>query len=203
MLVEKGFAKVIIGMQDPNPEVGGKGIQILRDAGIEVEVDVLRNEAQWLNRTFTKYITKKIPYVIAKSGLSLDGQIATRTGNSRWITSEESRNRVHKLRASVDGVLIGENTAVKDNPKLNVRHVVGRNPKRIILDTNLSLPLELDIFKDEGRFNSILCCSQASAKLRKADNLKIAGVKILAVEQNDDKELNLNDAMHRLLSATD
>jgi diaminohydroxyphosphoribosylaminopyrimidine deaminase / 5-amino-6-(5-phosphoribosylamino)uracil reductase len=187
MLIEKGFSKVVIGMQDPNPLVSGKGIELLTNAGIEVEVNVLETACNWLNRYFVKQITQNIPYVIAKTGISIDGQIATYSGNSKWITGEESRRRVHQLRSEVDAVLVGEITAQKDNPKLNVRNIVGRNPKRVLLDSNLSTPLELELFKDEDRKNTIVFCSDKASHTRKADNLRLAGVSIVSteIEEND------------------
>lgn len=198
LLVEKGFSKVVIGMLDPNPLVAGKGVEILTNAGIEVEINVLEKDCHWLNRFYLKYMTKGIPYVIAKAGLSIDGQISTYSGNSKWITCEESRRRVHQMRSELDAVLVGENTAQKDNPKLNVRNIVGRNPKRVLLDSNLSTLLELEMFKDEDRKNTIVFCSDKAAKLRKADNLRLAGVSVIPVEMEDDKYVNLEIVLKSL-----
>ncbi len=194
-IIEKKFAKVVIGMIDPNPEVSGQGIERLRNAGIEVEVDVLKSECRFLNRYFYKYMTEKRPYVIAKSGISADGCISTYSGNSKWISGEESRRRVHILRSQVDAILIGENTALKDNPKLNVRNVSGRNPRRVILDSNLSLSLELEVFKDNDRDKTIIFCSDKSSKLRKAENLRMAGVSVIPVNVNDENEICLTSAL--------
>ncbi len=200
LIIEKKFAKVVVGMTDPNPEVSGKGIELLRAAGIEVETDVLLPECKFLNRFFYKFMTENRPYVIVKSGISADGCIATYSGNSKWISCEESRLRVHILRSQVDGVLIGENTATRDNPKLNVRNMSGRNPKRIILDTNLSLSLELEVFKDGDRANTIVFTSEESSQVRKAENLKMGGVKIIACDLNDKGEINLNCVLSKLAS---
>lgn len=192
---EHKFGRVVIGMTDPNPEVSGQGIERLRNAGIEVEVDVLRSECRFLNRYFYKYMTEKRPYVIAKSGISADGCISTYSGNSKWISCEESRRRVHILRSQVDAILIGENTALKDNPKLNVRNVSGRNPRRVVLDTNLSLSLELEVFKDNDRDKTIVFCSEKSSKVRKADNLRMAGVSVIPTTVNKDNEICLDTAL--------
>lgn len=200
MIVEKKFAKVVIGMTDPNPLVAGKGIEILRAAGIEVETDVLLPECKFLNRYFYKFMTEHIPYVIAKAGISADGCIATYSGNSKWISCEESRRRVHILRSQVDGILVGENTVAKDNPQLNVRNVSGRNPRRIILDADLSLSMELEVFKDNDRANTIVFTSEKSSTIRKAENLKMGGIKVLACALNDKGEIDLKDVLHKLAS---
>ncbi len=182
LIVEKGIAEVVIGMLDPNPLVSGAGIQILQNAGIHVRTDVLKDECAWVNRFFVKNITQKIPYVVLKTAQSLDGCIATMRGESQWITGEESRRRTHLLRAECDAVLIGKNTALLDNPSLTVRHTKGRNPKRIILDTNLSLPLGLKLFTDDERSRTIIFCSEEAANSRKAETLKVAGVQIETAE---------------------
>jgi diaminohydroxyphosphoribosylaminopyrimidine deaminase/5-amino-6-(5-phosphoribosylamino)uracil reductase len=181
LIVEKGIAEVVVGMLDPNPLVSGAGIQVLQNAGIHVRTDVLKDECAWVNRFFVKNITQKTPYVVLKTAQSLDGCIATMRGESKWITGEESRRRTHLLRAECDAVLIGKNTALLDNPSLTVRSVKGRNPKRIILDTNLSLPLGLKLFTDDERANTIIFCSEEAAKSRKAETLSVGGVQLETV----------------------
>lgn len=197
-VVSKKFGKVVVGMIDPNPLVCGKGIEIIKEAGIEVEIGVLEDECRWLNRSFIKYIVNKTPYIILKAAQSLDGCIATFNGDSKWISCEESRRRVHALRNDVDAILIGSKTALKDNPRLTVRSVFGKNPKRIVLNTDLSLPLDIEIFKDEFRYNTIVCCSFKSSTTRKAENLRIAGIKILPVETDKNGKLDLNIILSEL-----
>ena len=131
LILEKKIKRVVVGMLDPNPEVNGKGVQILRDAGVEVITDVCKKECEWANRFFQKYILTGVPYIILKVAQSLNGSIATFNGKSKWITGEESRKKVHKLRSEVSAVIIGKMTASFDNPKLTVRDVKG-NPLRII-----------------------------------------------------------------------
>ena len=109
-IIELNFSRVVIGMEDPNPEVAGNGIKKLRDAGIEVEAGLMRDECMWLNRSFIKHIRTGMPYVILKIAQSFDGNIASSEGESKWISSEESRRRSHILRAQVDAVLVGEGT---------------------------------------------------------------------------------------------
>jgi diaminohydroxyphosphoribosylaminopyrimidine deaminase / 5-amino-6-(5-phosphoribosylamino)uracil reductase len=187
MLVEKGFKRVVVGMQDPNPEVAGKGIQILEEAGIDVEVGLLEEECRWVNRFFLKHIATGIPYVLVKVAQSLDGCIATSMNQSKWITGEESRKNTHLLRQELDSILIGKNTAAIDNPSLTVRRVKGRNPKKIIFDTNLELLLSLKVFNDESRSGTIVCCDEKLKTSRKADNLRAAGVQVLPVPVENSK----------------
>ncbi len=195
MLAEKKFARVVVGMQDPNPLVAGKGIEMLRDAGIEVVTGVLEEDCKWVNRFFIKHITTGIPYVIVKVAQSIDGCIATFGGDSKWITSEESRRRVHKLRAELDAVLVGRKTAEKDNPELTVRFVKGRDPKRIILDSNLSLPLGLKVFTDDNRKNTIICCKKEALESGKAKNLKIGGMNLFPFSTDEKGETDLKETL--------
>lgn len=197
-IIESGIAKVVIGMQDPNPEVSGKGIKILQDAGIEVIVGVLEDECKWLNRYFIHHIITKQPYVILKIGQSINGNIATSKGESKWITGEESRKMVHQIRSDVDAVLIGRNTAETDNPKLNVRNIIGHNPKRVIFDTKLSLPLALELYCDEDRFKTIVCCSTEAYNTRKSKNLQITGVKVIDISLNSKEKLDVAEAIEKL-----
>lgn len=138
-IIAAGVARVVIGADDPNPDVRGGGIRRLRNAGIEVVRGVLREEATEVNKFFFTSSTKKIPYVTVKLAQSLDGKIAAGHGRQTQISGMESQRYVHQLRAEYDAVLVGANTVRVDNPKLSVRHVRGRNPLRVILDSRLSL----------------------------------------------------------------
>ena len=142
-IVESGIKKVVIAMEDPNPIVSGKGIKILRDNGVEVKVGVLRIEAEKLNEIFIKYITTKKPFTIMKAGMSLDGKIATHTGDSRWVTGEKAREYGHLLRQKVSAILVGVNTVIMDDPMLNTRlnNVECKDPIRIVLDSHGRTPL--------------------------------------------------------------
>ncbi len=136
LIIERNPARVVVAMEDPNPEVSGHGIAQLRKAGIAVEVGLLKEEARRLNEVFIKYITTRLPFVIAKCGMSLDGKIATRTGDSRWVTGEASRRMVHQLRNEVDAILVGSRTVMLDDPSLTTRLEQGdsKDPVRIVLD---------------------------------------------------------------------
>ncbi|MDQ1266094.1 MAG: diaminohydroxyphosphoribosylaminopyrimidine deaminase, partial [Bacteroidota bacterium] len=182
LIIDKKFSRVVIGTLDPNPLVSGKGIRKLEAADINVKIGVLENDCKWVNRYFFKHITTGLPYITAKAAQSLDGCIATSLGESKWISCDESRRRSHLLRSEIDAVLIGRTTASTDNPKLTVRNVSGRNQKRIILDSKLALPLDIDTLRDANRINTIICCKQDSAETRKAENLRLAGVHVLPIK---------------------
>ena len=142
-ILEKGVRKVVVGMRDPNPRVTGGGCDTLSGQGVEVIAGVLEEECRHLNEWFVTYVTKGRPFVIAKSALTLDGWTATSTGHSRWVTNERSREWVHRLRNQVDGILVGVGTVMADDPLLNTRlkRGKGKDPVRIIVDTDLSIPM--------------------------------------------------------------
>jgi len=146
LLVEKKVKKVIIAAVDSNPLVGGKGIEILKNAGIAVETGVLEEEARWQNRRFFTQIEKQRPYVILKWAQTEDGLVARENFDSKWISNAQSRQLVHKWRAEEDAILVGKNTAAYDNPRLDVRDWVGKNPIRVVLDSRLGLPKNLNLF---------------------------------------------------------
>ncbi len=160
-----GIKEVVVGMIDPNPLTAGKSIAKLRKAGIKVRVGVLQEELAVLNQSFIKYITKKMPFVVAKTAQTLDGKIATAVGQSKWITSEASRKLAHDYRNQFDAILVGINTVLKDNPALNAP---SKALKKIIVDSSLKIPLDAKIFKNTIPQN----CFMATTK--KADKKKIA-----------------------------
>lgn len=148
LLVEKKVKKVIIATFDTNPLVGGKGIKILEEAGIEVETGVLEKEARSQNKRFFTQIEKNRPYVILKWAQTLDGFVAREDFSSKWISNASSRQLVHKWRAEEDAILVGKNTAKYDDPSLNVRDWVGKNPLRLVIDSKLELPNSLKLFDE-------------------------------------------------------
>lgn len=158
LLVEKQVKNVVIAAVDSNPLVGGKGIEILRNAGIQVEAGLLEKEARWHNRRFFTQIEKNRPYVILKWAQTYDGFVARNDFTSQWISGPQSRQLVHKWRAEEDAILVGKNTALYDNPSLTVRDWVGKNPLRIVLDSRLELSESLNLFDGTAPticFNSI------------------------------------------------
>ncbi len=163
LIVEKQIPKVVIGTIDPFAEVAGKGIEKMRNAGIDVEVGILENECRDMNRRFFTFHEKKRPYIILKWAQTIDGFIdIDRTekefGEPTWITGDKALLRVHKMRAEEDAIMVGTKTAEKDNPTLSVRHCSGKNPIRVVLDNNLRLSENLNIFDGSVKtivFNSI------------------------------------------------
>lgn len=150
LVIETGIKKVFVASVDPNPLVGGAGIKKMLTAGVEVEVGLMKDEAEALNKVFFHYINTGLPFVTLKTAISLDGKTATVAGESQWITSVESRKDVHQFRHSHDAILVGVNTVIKDNPSLTARlEGGGKNPIRVILDTRLRTPLESVVVNDK------------------------------------------------------
>ncbi|NOZ12710.1 MAG: bifunctional diaminohydroxyphosphoribosylaminopyrimidine deaminase/5-amino-6-(5-phosphoribosylamino)uracil reductase RibD [Acidobacteria bacterium] len=145
-LIREKVKQVFIAAKDPNPLVSGNGIRQLKASGIEVHVGYMEKEAREINRFFIHYISTGMPYIILKAAVSLDGFIADTRGNSKWISNEASREDVHRIRSRTDAVLVGAGTVRSDNPKLTVRLVEGRNPRRIVLNRSGSLPPESEVF---------------------------------------------------------
>jgi diaminohydroxyphosphoribosylaminopyrimidine deaminase/5-amino-6-(5-phosphoribosylamino)uracil reductase len=158
-IIENKIAEVVIGTIDPNPEINGKGIKKLKKAGIKVRAGVLEDECRKVNKFYFKYIKTGIPYVTLKLAQTIDGKIADMNGDSKWISSLESRKYVHELRSIYDAVLIGKNTLEKDNPKLTVRYIRGRNPYRIVIDKELTPDLNKDLFSDKYSDKTIVISS--------------------------------------------
>lgn len=179
-IIESKINKVVIASVDPNPLVQGKGVKKLRDAGIEVKVGVLDEENRKLNEVFLKYIKHKKPFVVMKVAMSLDGKIATTTGQSKWISCDESRRYVHKLRSEVMSILVGINTVIKDNPMLDCRLENGKNPIRIIVDTTLKIPIDSKIVSSAKSIRTIVVTTKhANKNVMKL--LEDKGVEILTV----------------------
>jgi diaminohydroxyphosphoribosylaminopyrimidine deaminase / 5-amino-6-(5-phosphoribosylamino)uracil reductase len=149
LIIQSQIKRVVIASVDPNPLVAGSGIQKLRNAGIQVDVGILSKKATDLNKVFFHYISTKRPFVTLKSATSLDGKIATTTGESKWITGEASRLDVHQYRHEHDAILVGVNTVIKDDPSLTTRLPGGgKNPIRIVLDSHLKTPLDAKLIND-------------------------------------------------------
>ncbi|MDO8550774.1 MAG: bifunctional diaminohydroxyphosphoribosylaminopyrimidine deaminase/5-amino-6-(5-phosphoribosylamino)uracil reductase RibD [Ignavibacteria bacterium] len=199
LIISSKIKKVVIGTLDMNPQISGKGVKKLKAAGIEVKVGVLENECIGLNKFFFKYITKKLPYVTLKAAQTIDGKIADKAGESSWISSVPSRKYVHSLRARYDAVLVGAGTVEKDDPKLTVRLTEGRNPKRIILDSDLDLNLNHKIFTRNSDKNLIVITSRKSiGKKRRINKLNSLGVTLLFVKEERDDRINLKSALREL-----
>lgn len=157
-ILRSGLKRVVVGMNDPNPGVRGGGCQFLRKHGIEVRIGVLEDQCRGLNEAFLKFVTSKRPLVILKSALTLDGWSATSTGHSKWITSEKSRQAVHRLRDRVDAVLVGIGTVLKDDPELTTRlkRGGGKHPLRVIVDTHLRIPLDARVLSQDSSGKTVI-----------------------------------------------
>ena len=149
LLVEKGIKSVVVATLDPNPLVAGKGVKLLEEAGISVQVGLLEKEARWQNRRFFCQQEKHRPYLILKWAQTQDGFIARENFDSKWISSLQSRQLVHQWRAAEQAILVGKNTALHDNPRLNVRDWNGSDPIRVVLDSKLELPADLHLFDQQ------------------------------------------------------
>ncbi len=151
-ILDLGIKRIYAAMEDPNPKVSGSGIDILREAGIEISVGLMEEKAKKLNERYIKYITEGVPWVTLKAAQTLDGRIADLNGNSKWITSEASRKEVHRVRASHDAVLVGAGTVIKDNPGLDVRHVSGKQPVKVIIDEDIKSDIDSKVYNNkEGK----------------------------------------------------
>ena len=155
-ILAAGIARVVVGSDDPNPLVAGKGLELLRTHGVEVVTGVLRAECDALNAVFFHYIRTKRPYVVMKYAMTMDGKIATRTGASRWITGEAARRRVHRDRHRYTAIMAGVGTVLADDPMLNCRIKGCKDPVRIICDTRLRTPLTSQIVRTAGEIPTIL-----------------------------------------------
>lgn len=196
LLVEKKLAKVVVGSLDPNPLVAGKGIQKLKEAGIEVVSGVLEAECNEINRVFRHYITTKQPYVVMKTAMTLDGKIATATGESQWISGEASRKDVHRLRHKYTGIMVGINTIIHDNARLTCRMEQGKNPVRIVVDSCLRIALTSNVLKDQENNQTILATTNQASPLA-ARKLETFGSKVLYCSSKDNR-VDLNDLMNQL-----
>ncbi|WP_042356023.1 bifunctional diaminohydroxyphosphoribosylaminopyrimidine deaminase/5-amino-6-(5-phosphoribosylamino)uracil reductase RibD [Bacillus rubiinfantis] len=181
LVIKSGIKKVFVAVTDPNPRVAGRGIERMREAGIEVETGLLAEEARDLNKVFFYHIATGLPYVTLKTAVSLDGKTATSTGDSKWITGEEARQDVHVFRHQHDAILVGVNTIIKDDPSLTVRLPAGgNNPIRVVLDTHLRTPLTAKIITDHEAPTWIVTGSAVPAD--KVESFKKAGITIVKTQ---------------------
>ncbi len=179
-IIEEKIARVIVGSDDPNPLVSGKGFKLLREKGIEVIPHFLKEECDAMNHVFFHYIRTGTPYVAMKYAMTMDGKIACYTGDSKWVTGEESRAHVQTLRNHYKGILAGIGTVLADDPMLNCRIEGGRNPIRIIADSHLRIPMDSQLVATAGEQPLIVACLP-DANEEKAAQLEAKGVEVLRI----------------------
>jgi diaminohydroxyphosphoribosylaminopyrimidine deaminase/5-amino-6-(5-phosphoribosylamino)uracil reductase len=177
-IVRAGFSRVLVAVRDPFHRVRGRGLRILRRAGLRVETGLLQEEARALNAAYLKLRAEGIPWFIAKWAMTADGKLATRAGDSRWISCEASRRFVHRLRARVDAVMIGVGTALRDDPLLQCYLIGGRNPRRIVVDSHAHLPVRSRLVRT-ARSGDVLVAVTAKASPASVRKLEAAGCRVL------------------------
>lgn len=194
-LIAAGVKRVVAAMSDPNPLVSGGGLQALREAGITAECGLLESEAISLNRPFIKHTTTGRPYMLYKCAMTLDGKIASVTGESRWISCEASRRLVHKLRAQYDAVMVGVDTIIADDPQLTVRHVRGRDPLRVILDSNLRTPESVRVLSGANSGKTIIVTAETDQEMHR--RYTRSGASIMVCKRSGGR-VDLADMLQRL-----
>lgn len=200
IILKAGIRRVVAGMKDPNPLVAGRGIKRLRKAGIRVDVGILEKECQELNAPFCKFITTRKPFVILKIAASLDGKVATRSGDSRWITSEVSRDYVHHLRQNSDAVMVGIGTVLQDDPLLTVRIPEmkrPRHPLRVIVDSRLRIPFTCQLVRTAGQYPTLVATTQAASS-PKIKRLTKAKLEIWVIANDARGRVSLKALMEKL-----
>ena len=194
-ILEQKISRVVIGSRDPNPKVAGKGAEILRRAGLQVQEDFMREECDELNPVFFHYITNKTPYVVMKYAMTADGKIATKTGASKWITGEEARNEVQLMRHKYMGIMAGIGTVLADDPLLNTRIEGKKSPVRIICDSKLRMPFDSQICKTAKVYKTIIAYSVGEEE--KVNQLLEVGIQLIQCPGKNGK-VDLVKLMERL-----
>lgn len=192
-IVENKIKRVYVGLLDPNPLVSGKGIDILKNSGIEVITGMQEEKCRELNSIFLKFITTKTPYVIMKTAMTLDGKISTYTGDSKWVSCEESRKFTHHLRHSIRGIMVGINTVLSDDPTLTCRIDNGRNPVKIIVDSTLKIPINAKVID-----NNCIIATTENIDYDRKNRIEELGAKVLIINKDENNKINLKELMTKL-----
>ncbi|HLB25541.1 MAG TPA: bifunctional diaminohydroxyphosphoribosylaminopyrimidine deaminase/5-amino-6-(5-phosphoribosylamino)uracil reductase RibD [Nitrospirota bacterium] len=198
-IMGSGVSRVVVGMVDPNPKVSGKGIQTLREAGVEVEAGVLQERCERLNSAFSKYITSGYPFVTIKIAQTLDGKIATSTGESKWITSLDARRYGHMLRDKADVIIVGIGTILRDDPSLTTRleEEKGRDPHRVVLDSHLRVPLDAKVLSVDSKARTYIATT-VDAPTHKMKELKKMKAELLIIDKDEEGRVSLPMLMEEL-----
>jgi diaminohydroxyphosphoribosylaminopyrimidine deaminase/5-amino-6-(5-phosphoribosylamino)uracil reductase len=195
-IIKSGVKKVFVGALDPNPKVAGGGVERLREANVEMICGVLEAECTALNEPYNLAIVERRPYVVMKAALSLDGRIATRTGQSKWITGEEARAEGRKLRDQLDAIVVGADTVIADDPALTCRFEGARDPVRVILDSTLRIPEKSQVVQTAKEIRTFVATTRG-ANAKKAAALEKKGVELLTLKKNKEGRVDVE----RLLEA--
>ncbi len=196
-IIEKGVSKLVVGTLDLNPNVNGKGIRILRENGIDVKVGVLEDRCREINEAFFKYVTTGMPFTILKLAVTLDGKIATFTGDSKWIGSETQRRYAHKLRNRVDAILVGIETVIRDNPQLTVRlgNKSDHQPTPVVLDSKLRIPIDAKLL---SLHKSPIIATTPLCNPRRIEDLEKIGARILFIDQEKNGRVDVSSLIKKL-----
>lgn len=204
LLASLPIQRVVIAMKDPFPDVNGKGISVLKESGIQVDVGILRKEAQQLNEKWLHYLEFSRPFVTLKIAQTADGYIAAPNGDSKWISNKDARALVHRWRSRDDAVMVGRNTALQDNPSLTVRLVEGRQPRRVVIDGPFELPKHLNLFSDQFEEKTTILTYNKEKSDREADPmLKMLQTnyfrgQILQVDKTNSGHVRLKQGLSKL-----
>ena len=191
IIIEKKIGRVFVGSLDPNPLVAGKGLELLKDAGIEVVTGILEEDCLAMNEVFFHFITTKTPFVLSKYAMTMDGKIACESGDSKWVSSEESRAEVQKLRKYYSGIMAGIGTVLADDPMLNCRIESGADPVRIICDSHMKIPVGSKIVQTAKEIPTIVaaCADESEENWVKEEELKRFGVEVIRTSGKDEVDL--------------
>jgi diaminohydroxyphosphoribosylaminopyrimidine deaminase/5-amino-6-(5-phosphoribosylamino)uracil reductase len=196
-ILKAGIAKVVVGCRDPAPHVAG-ALDRLRTAGLQVELGLMEPECTALIADFAKHIRTGLPFVTLKAAVTLDGKIATRGGDSKWITGVEARTEAHRMRDESDAILVGVGTVLADDPKLTVRHIEGRNPVRVLLDADLRTPkTAAALSQDEGSEAEVLIFHAHDTDAERLESLRGAGIELISVARHA-RGVDLVEVLKRL-----
>ena len=179
-----GISRIVISTIDPNPLENGQGLKYLRSKGISVVEGVLADKCRELNQGYFKHVVTGKPYILLKLAQTLDGRIATSTGHSKWVTGEDSRTASHKLRTRFDAILVGIGTVLADDPQLTVRRTKGFSPKRIVLDSQLRIPLDANVLADDSPNKTIIVATNQASK-EKVARIVERGATVLVLDHDD------------------
>lgn len=192
-IIANKIARVVVGSLDPNPLVAGKGIEILEKSGILVQTGVLKEECDAVNEVFMKFITTQKPFVVMKYAMTADGKIAAYTGQSKWITGEQAREEVHRLRNRYSAIMVGVKTVLADDPMLNCRIPNGKDPVRVICDTHLRTPIDSNIVKTAKEIKTIIACEKCNTE--KAQPYIESGCELAFIPPDENGSIDLKALM--------